>query len=218
MDLEIDMLTEILGNNMATLQNLYQVVTSSPLFLMLILAVAVIMFNRITDIRHYYTEKFMRFTNKELRDIRIESVERFKTYLKDNNKFVSDVCLDCIHPQGSFIGSVRISLAETSHAIKAIRYKNHFHKLQGDELDEFVRVELKSLLADSQDSMVSNSVGLGGEIYSSNNQRFSEDEGFVVLLRILKYSQKLKKQENKEIAGMISGISLAVKLVKGLVK
>ncbi len=203
--------------DLETAKDIYFLIVSSPFALGGIMAVSFIMFDKIQDIKRSYNSDFDQFVEEELREIRISSVARFLGFWKCQND-VEGECIDCIHPHGSFIGTIKLSLRSTKEKIVHLRFQNHFHKLNSVDLEAFARVAARRIRGASQDYMVANSVGLGKLIYATQEERYAEEEAVKVMIKILTYSQQLRRDETKEILSLVTGYKLLLICFKGVVK
>lgn len=189
------MSAEVVMEFFNNLTNDWRVAILSTLLFVIYIAFLI---SRIINIKHHYTAEFMEFAEDILYKIERGSMKAFTPLWFEYTD--TEGCKQCIHPSGSFYGSLHSSLfTGTLQRIKTARHRNGFHSKNEDELRIYAEKLGARLRNQSQSDMVSHSKGLGKLIEDSNDSRYSENDGVEALMKILCEAIRLKKLETKDI-------------------
>jgi len=159
------------------------------------------MVSRIINIKHKHTADFMEKAEDVLYSIESSSeLAFFGIWSSATDYHNNDDCKTCIHPLGSFYGTLHNSLfIGTLQRIKTARHKNGFYRMSEEEYIKYLRDLGRRLRNKSQYDMKKMSKGLGLLIEKTNDMRFSEEDGISKLREIMDEAKILHKKETKEI-------------------
>ena len=169
----------------------------------IVFAVAIaFMVSRIINIKHKYRAKLKEKLNDVLFCIESDSELSFEPIWSSAVDFhQNDDCRRCIHPLGSFFGTLHESLFKGTYqmlltAIHDFDFnKDHSEADYNKYLTELgIRIRNKS-----QYRMKLTSKGLGRLIENSNDQRFSESSSIAKLREVMNEARILLKEEKREI-------------------
>lgn len=157
--------------------------------------------SRIINIKHENTAEFMNKVEDVVYGIEGRSSSLWVGIWKSAEKYhqVAE-CRDCIHPIGSFTGTLHSALfLGTVQRIKSARRRIKWHKLSQHEYDVELEKLGSRLRNQSQYDLRTFSRGQGELIEETNDQRYSKEHSLRDLREIMDEAIRLDKKEKKQI-------------------
>ena len=169
----------------------------------IVFAVAIaFMVSRIVNIKHKYRAKLKEKLNDVLfciesdSEVEFEPIWKRAEYYHHNND-----CASCIHPLGSFFGTLHDSLFKGTYQMLLTEIHEFDFSKKYSEADYAKKIEDLAIRIrnKSQYRMKQTSKGLGKLIESTNDVRFSESSSVDKMREVFSYASELKKEEKAEM-------------------
>ena len=159
------------------------------------------MVSKIINIKHSFMADSLDKAESVLYNVEKGSDAKWKPIWRRATDFHSgDNCVDCIHPLGSFNGTLHHSLFDgTLNRIKRVIHKGKVFSMDALEYEKFLQDFGATIRDKSQWDISRNSKGLGVLIERTNDERFPSEAGVEKVREIFDEVRLLKKKETKDI-------------------
>ncbi len=195
----VDSLT-VLGQTFQ--DNFWFSVACSIVGIVVFVVILAFLISRVFNIKHKFRDRIKLKINSVLYGAESESEISFEPIWNNAKEYHKNAdCPRCIHPLGSFFGTLHGSLfTGTFQMILTAVYEFDYRaKISEADYTDYLHNLAVLIKNKSQYRMKLTSKGLGRLIESTNNERFSDTDSIAKLKEIMDEARKLKKKENAEI-------------------
>ncbi|MHA1169007.1 MAG: hypothetical protein ACTSRU_14355 [Candidatus Hodarchaeales archaeon] len=160
------------------------------------------MISRIINIKHKYRAKLKEKINDALYYVESDTELSFKPVWNDSSEeHANDDCGGCIHPVGSFFGTLHEGLFKGAYqmlltAVHEFEFKKEYSEAEYTKFLTELGIRIRNK---SQYRMKQNSKGLGRVIENSDTNLFSQSLFIDKLREVMDEARVLKRDETREI-------------------